>query len=80
MFGDSGRRLSEEAIDALVKRALELSKDGDRNAAWSTVEPLLASQSQDKDAAKALMEIVSADCLSREHTFRPRSRARKPRR
>lgn len=69
MFGDSGRGLSEEAIDALVKRALELSKDGDRNAAWSAVEPLLASQSQDKDAAKALMEIVNADCLSREHAL-----------
>jgi tetratricopeptide (TPR) repeat protein len=61
--------LSHEEIDAILKRAKEFAEKDDQNAAWEVAAPLLKAPPQDKYAAKTLIKIVHAECLSHEHAL-----------
>ena len=64
-----GKKLSQETLEDIRKRAVKLAESGDRNAAWKTVAPILKVQSRDRDAAKTLLKIIDLDCLSHEHAL-----------
>lgn len=64
------RMLSDEELKAAESAALDAAKNGDSDLVWQSIEPILASQARNRDAALALLRIVDGGSLSHENTLR----------
>jgi hypothetical protein len=61
-----GARLSFDEIDALVRDVMVEAQTGRKLAVWQKVQPLRNAQSQQAEAATALLWVVDQHCLERE--------------
>jgi tetratricopeptide (TPR) repeat protein len=61
-----GARFSSDEIDAIVRDVMAEAQAGRKLAAWQKVQPLRDAQSQQVEAASALLWVVGEQCLERE--------------